>query len=389
MSEDGLNNISVPCLHDTHLDGEYGEWLELLKKRYRNAKGRAMVKVNGEHLLWKWQLGRELVMRKAEERWGDGVVEQLSFDLHQAFPEEKGFGSRSLWHMKQWYLFYSEKLKHSVSELQLKEVYGVTKLKQSVSEIVDQTEGLAFPELFSFVAWGHHVEIIKKCKTVEEALYYLRKTVEEGWSRSVLMNSIKSDLYHTRGGAVTNFTELLPLPQADLAQEITKETYDFGFIDLPVGYKEAQLEEALSKRMADFLLELGKGFAFVGRQKEIIIAGRSRRIDLLFYLIYLRCYVVVELKAVAFEPEFAGKLNYYVAAVDEVIKQGSDNPTIGLLICSNMDKTDVQLAFRGVTTPLGVASYANVQMKEIVEQLPTLEQLRERVRLLEQELKQQ
>ncbi len=374
------SNISVPHIHDTHLDAEYAEWLESLKARYQRAQVRAVVKVNGEKLLWKWQLGRELVMRKAEERWGSGVVEQLSFDLQRQFPGEKGFSALNLWYMKRWYLFYSEKLYQLGEESESEKI-----LYQAGKET--STDGIPFPEYFALVPWRHHVEIITKCKTIEEASFYLHKAIEGGWSRVVLQRYLKSDLYHKQGGAVSNFADTLPLPQAALAQEITKENYDFGFLTLPDGFSEAQLEDALTKQVADFLLELGKGFAFVGRQKEIVVAGRSRRIDLLFYHIYLRCYVVVELKAVAFEPEFAGKLNYYVAAVDEAIKRDSDNPSIGLLICSDMDKTDVQLAFRGITTPLGVASYNNVQIEEIVKQLPTIEQLRERVRLLEQQLR--
>ncbi len=385
--------------HDVNVDNDYGTWLSGLKTSYQQAQIKAAIKVNSEKLLWNWQLGRDLVMRKAEEKWGAGIVEQLSLDLQTAFPGEKGFGVRNIWAMKQWYLFYAEKLEQPVQEC-------VQKLQQSVAELLlidnqnnkklyqlgkeikeDNLEGIQFPEIFAFVPWGHHVEIITKCKTLDEALFYIHRTIDEGLSRAALTRVIQADLYHKRGGAITNFTEHLPLPQAELAQEITKETYDFGFISLPKGYKEAQLEEALAQQMTRFLLELGKGFAFVGQQKELIISGRSRRIDLLFYHIYLRCYVVVELKAVMFEPEFAGKLNYYVAAVDEAIKKESDNPTIGLLICSHADKTDVQLAFRGVTTPLGVAAYNNVQLEEITKQLPTYEQLQARIKLLEQELR--
>ncbi len=413
MGKDIIKDIFLPHIHDTQIDATYGEWLTIIKDRYTQAQIKAVVKVNTEKLLWNWQLGRELVLRKAEERWGAGVVEQLSYDLQQAFPNEKGFSVRNIWAMKQWYLFYAEKLhqagaeldsanhqhstildqtgqvlkqKQPISELLEVENQSLIKLHQVGAEIEDITEGMAFPRLFALIPWRHHVEIVSKCQTLDEALFYLLQTIENAWSRATLMNCMKADLYHKRSGAITNFTEQLPLPQAELAQEITKETYDFGFISLPQGYKEAQLEEALSQQMTQFLLELGKGFAFVGRQKELIIAGRSRRIDLLFYHIYLRCYVVVELKAVMFEPEFAGKLNYYVAAVDEAIKKENDNPTIGLLICSHADKTDVQLAFRGVTTPLGVAAYNNVQMEEITKQLPTYEQLRERIKLLEQQL---
>lgn len=231
------------------------------------------------------------------------------------------------------------------------------------------------PEIFGYVPWGQHIEIISKCKTLEEATFYLKQVANDALSRPALVRLIKADLFHKQGGAISNFTDILPTIQAQLAQEITKENYDFGFITLPKSYNEKQLEDALSNQLTRFLLELGSGFAFVGRQKEIVVAGKSRRIDMLFYHIHLRCYIVCELKAVPFEPEFTGKLNYYVNAVNKLLKNESDNPTIGLLICSDMNKTDVQWAFEGITTPLGVATYDNVQIEEIKKQLPTVEQL--------------
>ena len=200
---------------------------------------------------------------------------------------------------------------------------------------------------------------------------------------------IRADLYHTSGAAVTNFAEKLPPVQGALAKEIIKSNYDFGFVSLPDGFDEDALEGVLEQRMTRFLLELGEGWAFVGRQKEIIIAGKTRKIDLLFYHIYLRCYVVLELKVKPFDPEFAGKLNFYVNAVNEFVKRDSDNPTIGLLICKDMDRTEVQLAFQGITTPMGVATYDNVKIKEIQEHLPTAEQIQRQSALAEEEYKMQ
>ncbi len=395
--------------HDVNVDNDYGTWLSGLKTSYQQAQVKAAVKVNSEKLLWNWQLGRDLVMRKAEERWGTGIVEQLSLDLQAAFPGEKGFASSNIYYMKKWYLFYAEKLHQTgaelekvqhpigeeslileqpVQELLSADNHNTTKLHQLGGEIHEENiEGVLFPEIFAFVPWRHHVEIITKCKTLDEALFYIHRTIDEGLSRAALMRVIQADLYHTQGGAITNFTEYLPQVQAELAQEMTKENYDFGFLALPAKYTEKQLEDALCEQMTRFLLELGAGWAFVGRQKEVVVGGNSRRIDLLFYHINLRCYVVVELKAVAFQPEFAGKLNYYVSAVDELVKSEHDNPTIGLLICSNMLETDVQWAFRGVTTPIGVAAYSNVQIEQIKKQLPTVEQLQARIKLLEQELR--
>ena len=373
----------VVKIHDVQIDSDYAQWLNEIKSRYRSAQIKAAVKVNAEQLLFNWQLGRDLVTRKAEEQWGSGVVEQLSMDLQAAFPESKGFSTTNLWRMKQWYQFYSdalEKLPQLVGELQSPESQPNIKLAQVVGEF----ESTDFPPLFAYVPWGHHAEIIAKCKTIEEALFYVKMTIKEGWSRNALMNCIKGHYYENLGGAITNFADKLPSPQSELAQAITKDTYDFGFISLEDGYKEEALETELEKQLTRFLLELGTGFAYMGRQKQLIIAGKTRKLDMLFFHIPLNCYVVVELKAVPFQPEFAGKLNFYVNAVDDLIKTPSQNPTIGLLICSNKDETEVQYAFNGITTPMGVASYDNVQ--KLQEQLPSIEELKARIRLLEDEL---
>ena len=238
---------------------------------------------------------------------------------------------------------------------------------------------------FALIPWRHHVEIITKCKSIEEALFYIQQVIDKGLSRPALINCIKSNLYEHQGKIINNFTDHLPALQSKLIQEVLKENYDFGFATVKHEvYDEAELEESLTKNVTDLLLEMGTGFAFVGRQKEILVGGRTRKIDLLFYHIRLRCYIVCELKARPFEPEFAGKLNYYVNAVDELMKSDDDNPTIGLLVCSDMDKIDVQWSFRGINTPMGVATYNNIRIKEA---LPSQEQLAERVRLLQKELK--
>ena len=248
------------------------------------------------------------------------------------------------------------------------------------------SSGANFPPIFSFVPWRHHIEIISNCKSIDEALFYVKMTAKEDWSRNTLLNCIKSHYYENLGGVITNFADKLPSPQSELAQEITKDKYDFGFLTLDEGYKEDALEDTLEKQLTRFLLELGTGFAYMGRQKQLVIAGKTRKLDMLFFHIPLNCYVVVELKALPFQPEFAGKLNFYVNAVDDLVKTPSQNPTIGLLICSNKDETEVQYAFNGITTPMGVASYDNVQVKRLQEQLPSIEELKARIRLLEDEL---
>lgn len=381
--------------HDISVDEAYIQWIGDIKNRYKNAQIKAALKINSEQLFFNWQLGRDLVEEKVEEKWGKGIVEQLSLDLQAAFPDAKGFSARNLWFMKQWYSFYLSDCE-KINELESSEaLFGTEnkKLNQVGSEINNKKLNqagavLEFPQLFAYVPWRHHVLIVQKSNSVEEALFYIKKTVEEGLSRSALENYISADLYHVAGTAITNFEEKLPINQGKIAQEILKGNYDLGFVSLPNDYDEITLEDALEQRMTRFLLELGTGWAFVGRQKEIIISGKTRKIDLLFYHIYLRSYVVLELKVKSFEPEFAGKLNFYVNAVDMLLKRESDNQTIGLLICKDMDHTEVQLAFQGVTTPMGVATYNNVKIKEIQEYLPTEEQIKQQIELAEKDLNQ-
>lgn len=334
-----------------------------------------------------WSIGRDLVIRKAEERWGSGVVEQLSFDLQDAFPNEKGFSSRNMWRMKQWYSFFStseasEKLPQLGAELQNAEIQSLIKLPQVGAELNEDS----LPMILGLVPWRHQTDIVTGCESLDEAIFYLKECVTRGWSRQTLANSMKAKLYEKQGKAISNFPKYLPEAQSRLAQEITKDNYDFSFVTVPENYQEEQLETALEQNITRFLLELGTGFAFVGRQKEFIVNGRSRRIDMLFYHIKLKAYVVVELKVRPFEPEFAGKLNYYVSAVDELLKGPDDNPTIGLLICSDKDETEVRWAFRGVHTPMGVASYDNVNTVDDSNLLPSAEELQARIKLLEQEI---
>lgn len=377
---------------EIHFDTDYANWIAELKHRYRSAQVKAAVKVNAEKLLFNWQLGRDLVQKRAEERWGTGVVEQVSLDLRREFPNADGFSARNLRYMKQWYLFYNNettKLQRLVAEFMPTEKNDtqLIKLQRTVAELSLTTfssENKDFPLPFALVPWGQHIEIITRCKNLEEAVFYIQQVITKGLSRPSLINCIKSNLYEHQGKIVNNFTDHLPALQSRLVQEVLKENYDFGFATVEHAiYDEAELEESLTRNVTDLLLEMGTGFAFIGRQKEILVGDRTRKIDLLFYHIRLRCYIVCELKAKPFEPEFAGKLNYYVNAVDELMKANDDNPTIGLLVCSDMDKIDVQWSFKGISTPMGVATYNNIRIKDA---LPSQEQLTERVRLLQKEL---
>lgn len=414
MENKEMEQPRVVSSHDIHIDTEYADWIAEVKHRYRSAQVKAAVRVNAEKLLFNWQLGRDLVQKKAEERWGAGVVEQISLDLKKEFPEDEGFSTSNLWYMKKWYLFYTKEmdveiLQRLVGEMQISinqrskrlqrpveensndklHQVGGEKLQRPVGEISEnefvQRPVAEFPQVFGLVPWGQHIEIITSCHALDEALFYIRETIEKGLSRPALRNVLKANLFEHQGKIINNFSEHLPTLQSKLVQEVLKENYDFGFAT--VGheiYDEAELEDALSKNITDLLLELGTGFAFIGRQKEIIVGGRTRKIDLLFYHIRLRCYIACELKAKPFEPEYAGKLNYYVNAVDELLKADDDNPTIGLLICSDMNTIDVQWSFRGISTPMGVATYNNIRIKDA---LPSQEQLKERMELLQRELR--
>ena len=383
--------------HDIHLDGEYADWIAELKYRYRSAQVKASVRVNSEKLLFNWELGRDLVQKKAEEKWGAGVVEQVSLDLQREFPNAEGFSVRNIWYMKQWYLFYNQidtKLQRPVAEIEKGKLQRPVaelvdeKLQRSVEEIEDEKlyqVGGEFPPIFGLIPWGQHIEIISRCKSIEEAIYYIGKTIDRGLSRPALVNCIKANMYEHEGKILNNFAEHMPELQSKLVQEVFKENYDFGFatVDHEI-YNEDDLEDALTKSITGLLLELGTGFALIGRQKQLWAGDTTRKIDLLFYHIRLRCYVVCELKAKAFEPEFAGKLNFYVNAVDDLLKDKEDNPTIGLLICSDMNKAEVQWSFRGISTPIGVATYNNIRIKDA---LPTQEQLKERMELLQREMR--
>ena len=324
MEDKDLAQPRMVSSHDIHIDTDYADWIAEVKHRYRSAQVKAAVRVNAEKLLFNWQLGRDLVQKKAEERWGAGVVEQISLDLKKEFPEDDGFSTSNLWYMKKWYLFYTNEtdskiLQRAVGELQLTNNQYSKKLHQLGGEMDEEKLhqiGGEFPLPFALVPWGQHIEIITNCKTLDEALFYVRETIEKGLSRPALRNVIKANLFEHQVKIINNFSEHLPALQSKLVQEVLKENYDFGFAT--VGheiYDEAELEDALSKNITDLLLELGTGFAFIGRQKEIIVGGRSRKIDLLFYHIRLRCYIACELKAKPFEPEFAGKLNYYVKPI--------------------------------------------------------------------------
>ena len=355
---------------------DYVQWLSDLKQRYRGSQIKAVVRINQAMLEFYWELGRDIVALKAESKWGTGFFEQLSQDLKAAFPNETGFSDRNIRYMKKWYLFYYEeitKLQQVAAELPnskwqqvVAKFRDAAKRHQVKEELLQQVAAdLQMPDDFALLPWGQHIIIISKSKSLDEALFYINEVIAGNWSRSRLESEIKSDLYARQGKATTNFSKTLEFPQQQLAQEILKDPLDFNFLHLRQGYDERELEDALVTNITNFLLEMGRGFSFVGRQMELQMPGGQTFFpDLIFYHIPQHRFVVVELKAVQYIPEFAGKLNFYVTAVDELMKGVGDNPTVGLVICKSKDKTVVEWSLKDIQKPLGVATY---QLEEVVE----------------------
>ena len=349
-------------------DMEYVEWLSNVKARFRQSQIKASIRVNTAMLEFYWSIGRDLVALRAEKRWGAGVVKQFALDMRQAFPNETGFSDTNVKYMKRWYSFYSERVTKShqlgdqLEDEKSQQVADQIESTEKGQQVADQLE---MPEVFGKVPWFHHVQIFSHCVTLDEALFYLNKIIEEGWSRSWLEDQIAAKLFLTQGSAVTNFSQTLPLPQSQLAKEILKDPYHFDFLAMKENYDEHDLEEALVANVTQFLLELGKGFSYVGRQMELQMPGGQTFFpDLVFYHIPQHRYVIIELKAVKYIPEFAGKLNFYVTAADKLLRGEGDNPSVGLIICKTAKKTIVEWSLQDIQKPLGVATY---QLQEVVD----------------------
>lgn len=361
-------------------DSNYVQWIADIKSRYRSSQIKAAIKVNTALLEFYWSVGRDLVALKAEERWGSGIVKQFALDMRNAFPDAKGFSDTNVKYMKRWYLFYYEQLVENQQSVGLladsKEQQPVDQLlmdkkSHQLGDQIEVTEKghqlgdiLEMPDTFGLVPWKQHILIISMSQSVDEALFYINQVIKGNWSRARLETEIHRNLYRRQGAAISNFSAMLPTTQGQLAQEILKDPYNISFLGRKDVQDEKELEDLLEHNITRFLLELGQGFAYVGRQMELQMPGGQTYFpDLVFYHIHLKCYVVVELKVVPFKPEFVGKINFYVSAADELLKRDDDNPSIGLIICRSADKTTVEWSFRGIDRPLGVASY---QLEEVV-----------------------
>ncbi len=335
-------------------NSDFKKWVSQLKNNIRTAQIRAAVKVNTEMLHLYWHMGADICEKQKSASWGDGWLKELSRELMTEFPDMKGFSHRNLKYIRQWYQFYNE---HNI--------FG----QQPVAQISE--------DVFFSVPWGHHLYIITQCKDVDKAIFYLNKTVEHGWSRAVLLNFLDTDLYERQGKAVNNFGRLLAEPQSDLAAQTLKDPYNFDFLTIDGEYRERELENGLMQNITRFLLELGTGFAFIGRQVPLVVGDETVYPDLLFYHLELRCYVVVELKVTKFKGEHLGQLGVYVSAVNHIKKKQTDNPTIGLLICKTKNNVMAQYALESTNQPIGISEYQLSQLmpENIKSQLPTIEDI--------------
>ena len=327
------------------LPAGYTDWLAEIKARVTNARQRAALTANAELMRLYWQIGRDILDRQASQGWGSKVIDRLAADLRDAFPEMKGFSRANLMYMRAYADAWYE------------------------AEIVQQAVGQ--------LPWGHNVLLITRLKSRDHRLRYAQQASQEGWSRSTLELQIKNRWIERQGQAVTNFEVRLPAPHSALAQETLKDPYLFDFLGLGMEAHEREIENALVRHITRFLLELGTGFAFIGQQHRLEVAGDEFFIDLLFYHTRLKCYVVVELKATAFKPEHAGQLNFYLSAVDAQIKAPDDKPTIGLLLCKSQNRLVAEYALSGIDKPIGVAEYELVRAlpEPLITSLPTVEQL--------------
>jgi len=360
-------------LNNLQLTEQYYNWLKTIKVKIADAQRKAVTTANAVLIEFYWDLGESISQKVNDAKWGNKVIEQLANDLKKELPKLKGFSRTNLYYIKQFYETFSS------TEFQNQFVPQLD--GQTQNTIVPQLEGqllpIKIPQLGGQIPWGHIKLILSKIKSAEQAKFYLTQTAQNGWSRETLALNIKTELHKRHGKAITNFKNTLQNPHANLAQQTIKDPYVFDFIELTESLQEKDIENQLINHVSKFLLELGKGFAFIGKQYHLNVAEQDYYIDLLFYHVNLKCYVVLELKNTRFKPEYAGKLNFYVSAIDEQLKTETDNPSIGIILCRDKNNVEVEFALRGMSQPLGVSEFTLTETlpEELKSALPTIEEI--------------
>ena len=364
------------------------------RKISRIFRVKASIAVNEEMLLLYWDIENSIVEKQNIFSWGSKIVEQMAKDLKRELPDTQGFSRTNLFAMRKFYLFYKDsELVHQVGgqlENSPPNTYNeivqqaVGLIPKDQNQIVHQVGGqLPKDSILCKIPWRHHVVILNQCKDIEQAFFYIQQTIHNNWSRNILEIQIESKLFQRLGKAMNNFELTLPKPQSDLAKETLKDPYKFGFITLESDVQELELEKQLTENITQFLLELGKGFAFVGRQYALQVGNKERKLDLLFYHLKMHCYVVIDLKMGEFEPEHAGKMNYYLSAVDKLLKTELDNPSIGIILCKSKDALEVEFALQDFNKPMGISEFTFNELPQNVQSnMPTIEELENELKKL-------
>lgn len=354
------------------LSEDYNNWRKEIILLIEQSKLKAILSVNAELLTLYWRIGSDILTKQKEQGWGAKVIAQLSKDLSDRFPDDRGYSERNLRNMKK---FASEYPTFPIWQVPLAKLELLPIRQAALAELACDEKGFAQVSLAQ-ISWYHHISLIAKVPAGAERAFYIMETAANGWSRDVMLSQVANGYIRSKGNAITNFKQTLPAYQSDLAQYAFKDPYNFSFLGTVALQRELDMEKDLARRITDFLLEMGKGFAFIGRQYHLTVDGDDYYIDILMYHLQLHCYVVVELKAVEFVPEFVSKLNFYISAVDEYVKAPEDKPTIGLLLCRSKSDTKARFALRGITQPLGIAQYETEKLfEDVASALPQIENI--------------
>ena len=354
------------------LPNGYAQWRKDIEHLIDTAKLHTALNVNVGTLTLYWNIGKSILHKQEQEGWGKQVIEQLSKDLISRYPDDRGYSKRNLGYMKSFAMQYPD---FPFLQVPLAKLRELPILQVTLAEL--ENEGREFVQVpLAQISWYHHISLLPKVKDEAERAYYITETAQNGWSRDVMLLQIDNGYIHAKGHAINNFEQTLPPLQSDLARYIFKDPYNFSFIGTIALQNELDIEKSLTSKITDFLLEMGRGFAYIGRQYHISVDGDDYYIDLLMYHLKLHCYVVVELKAVEFKPEFVSKLNFYISAVDDLVKSTEDKPTIGLLLCRTKSNKKAEFSLRGITQPMGIAQYETEKLfADVASALPQIEEI--------------